>query len=572
MSKRRNRSRNAPHPSPPQTREGIVVAQESQLLLQNTELTERLAALELALDTVDWRWLSQQAQQEFSREGLRVIVDLARVMYLKNPLIKRSVQVQRLYVWGQDVSVTAKDPEINAVITAFDDDVHNQVELTGHQARMEKETELQTDGNLFLVFFVNQLTGRVRMRSIQFDEIAEVIRCPDDAKTPWFYKREWQQSDFDMSTGVTTVAQKTAYYPDWRYNPTVKPTTIGSWPVCWDQPVYHIKTGGFSNWTFGVSEIFAAIDWARAYKEFLEDWASIVRAYRRFAFQLTTTGGKQGIAAAKTKLGSTLGSSGGTSIESNPSPVTGATFIAGEGTSIQPVRTSGATVGAEDGRRLLLMVGAAVGLPETFYGDVSTGAHATAKTMDRPTELMMKDRQTMWSDIFMNIYGYVLLWAIKATSGPLRSLGHLVREIEGDQVYERIEWNEGVDAHIDIDFAPILQQDVDQAVNAIVNAGTLGGRQLAGTIDLPNLTRMLLVALGEDDVDEIVERMFPNGEVPEASGTVDSETVDSGTVPVRPQAEAMMVEAVRELRDNLLRLRSTDNKSLSPDRHLEAAA
>jgi hypothetical protein len=79
-------------------------------------------------------------------------------------------------------------------------------------------------------------------------------------------------------------------------------------------------------------------------------------------------------------------------------------------------------------------------------------------------------------------------------------------------------------------------------VNATVNAATLGASgTLAGTIDLPTLSRILLTELGIPDVDEIVERLFPDGEPVEQIGP-------------RPVAEAMMVEAVSELRQSLLRL------------------
>lgn len=518
------------------------------LLQENAELSERLAALEFALENADWRLLTMQADQEFSRDGLRAITELARIMFLKNPLIKRAVKVQRLYVWGQGWSVKASDDEINAVLSAFLDDPKNQVELTGHQARIQKETELQTDGNLFFVFFVNQVTGRVRIRSIPFDEVQEIICNLEDAKDPWYYKRTWTQTAM-MADGAIESKTMTAFYPDWRYNPTVKPDKFGAHSVRWDAPIYHVRVGGFSNWKYGVSEIYAAIDWARAYKEFLEDWASIVRAYRRFAFQLTTPGGKSGIAAAKAKLGTTYGNTG-TGAETNPPPVTASTFIAGEGTSLQPVRTSGATVSAEDGRRISLMVAAATGLPETFFGDVSVGTLATATSMDRPTELAMKDRQTLWSDIHTDIFLFVLLWAVKAPQGPLRGLGMIESEVDDGEIVERLIWNEDVDPHIDIDFPPVLYEEIGRRVEAIVNAATLSGRQLAGTMDLPTLTRMLLIALGEDDVDEIVEQLFPNGEVPEQA----QPSTDQGDVPERPQAEALMVAAVQELRSTLIRL------------------
>lgn len=522
----------------PNSQDGVLV---ESLSAQNIDLSERLSALEFALESLDWRMLTSQAEQEFSREGLRIITELARVMYLKNPIIQRGVSVQRLYVWGQGVSISCRQPEIQAVIDAFNSDSKNQVELTSHQARMQKEIEQQTDGNTFFVLFVNELTGAVRVRTIPFEEIGDVVCDPQDAKSPRYYVRRWSQTTFDERTGATSVESRAAYYPDWRYTPVNKPGTINGNPVMWSSPVYHLKTGGFSGWKFGVSEIYAAIDWARAYKEFLEDWASIVRAYRKFAFQLTTPGGKSGIAAAKAKLGTTVGASSG---ETNPSPVTGSTFIAGEGVNLTPVRTSGATVSAEDGRRLLLMVAAATGLPETFFGDVSVGTLATANSLDRPTELMMRDRQSLWADVLRAIYQFVLLWQVKAVNGALRGLAAVERRVDGDEVVETVRWNEDVEAHIDIDFPPIVAGNTLSQVQAIVEGATLGGRTPVA-LDLPTLTRMILVALGQDDVDEIVNRLYPDGKVIEPP-------VQSGE---RPQAEAMMVEAVRELRNALSNLR-----------------
>lgn len=511
------------------------------LQVENTELQERLAALELALETDGWRLLSMQAEQEFSREGLAVITELSRVMYLKNPLVQRSVDVKRLYVWGQGWSVKAADENIQEVLTAFMDDAKNQVELTSHAARMQKELERQTDGNLFLVFFTNANTGRVRVRSITFDEIDSVICNPEDAKDPWFYRRSWTEQRTDIESGGTETQKRRAYYPDWRYTPTNKPTYIGRIPVMWDKPIYHIKTGGFSNWRFGVSAVYASIDWAKAYKEFLEDWASIVRAYRRFAFQLSTPGGKSAIAAAKAKLGTTYGNAG-TGAETNPAPTVGSTFVSSPDVNITPVRTSGATVAAEDGRRLLLMVAAATGLPETFFGDVSVGTLATAESLDRPTELMMIDLRTLWADIYQDIFHYVLLRAVKAPRGPLRGLGTIATERDGDELVERIEWAADVDDHIDIDWPPIRTEGIDARVTAIIKAATLDGKQPAGTLDLVTVTRLLLVALGEDDVDEIIERLFPDGEEPAPDGEL-------------TQSEAMMVDAVKELHGALVKLR-----------------
>lgn len=535
MAKRKPTTSNGVAPT-----NGAVPTYSNEYLLEaNADLSERLAALEYALESLDWRHLSAQAEQEFSREGLRIITDLSRVFYLKNPLVQRGINLKKFYVWGQGLSVKASDPDIQAAIQSYNDDRRNRAELTSHQARTQKEVELETDGNIFLVLFPNARTGMVSTRSIPFNEIEEVVCNPEDAKEPWFYLRRWSQATTDINTGAVKVENKAAYYPDWHHTPTARPPAIGQIPVRWESPVFHIKIGGFSNWKFGVSEMYAAIDWAKAHKENLEDWASIVRAYRKFAFQLTTPGGNRGVAAAKAKLNTTLPGA-----ETNPPPVAGSIFVANPDAKLEPIRTSGATVSAEDSRRLLLMVAAVAGLPETFYGDASVGSLATAKSLDRPTELMIRDRQTLWSDSLREIYDYVLLWQIKAPMGRLRSLGRVVVEDDDGEIVERIEWNDGINPHLDLDFPPITEHDIEQALDAIVKAATLDGKPLAGTLDLPTVARLVLVALGQDDVDEIVDQLFPGGEVPE----------DDDEAPERPQSEALMIEAVKELRGALAKL------------------
>lgn len=484
-------------------RENIsALSEQVNQQFNNEELfQERVAELELALEDVNWTRLMLNFGQEFSRAGLQKIIELARMMYLKNPLINRAVSVKALYVWGQGIStLKAKDARLNAVLQAFWDDPDNIHELTGHSARMYKEVDLEVEGNLFFVFFVNPSSGAVKMRSISTDEIAEIISDPEDAKSPWFYKRMWTEQSVNTTTGRTNTKHRTAFYPDWRYNPTVKPQKFGNIEVFWDTPIYHERTGAFSTWKFGVPEVYAAIDWARAYKEFLEDWASLTRAYSRFAWKMTTKGGAKGVASLKQKMATTAADGSGMSVETNPPPVTGATAIMGQDVDLTPMQLRGANVSALDGAQMKLMIAAGTGLPETYFGDVSRGSLATAKTMDRPTELMMRERQIFWSDILGNIIKFVLMQSVKAPNGDLNKFGTLNDD-------GTVRWNQDVDAHLDIDFPPVLERDVQTAVQAVVTALTLNGQQFA-LLDEPTATRLVLKALGEDDVDEIISSIF----------------------------------------------------------------
>jgi len=517
-----------------------TLLQELQTSNFNNEvLSERMADLELALEDANWMRLMMEGQQEFSRDGLQKIVELARMMYIKNPIIKRGVMVRALYIWAQGINVKYKNPDLNKVLQDFWDDAKNRAELTSHQAQMMKQVDIEVESNLFFVFFTRPTDGRVRVRTLPFDEVVEIISDPQDSKTPWYYVRRWTEQGIATNGRRYTKTQK-ACYPDWNYKPKTKLTSVSGMNIKWDVPVYHVKTGGMSNWKFGVSRIYAAIDWARAYKEFLEDVASLMRAYSRFAWKRVTKGGKKAIAAEKAKMASTLASSGG-NVETNPAPVTGAMAILGEGTDLQPMQLRGAAISAEDGRRFLLMAAAGLDLPETYFGDVSVGTFATAKTMDRPTELGMKEGQTFWTDVFRQIFDFVMLQAMKATTSPIKKLGS-VEKIEDDGVFdEKVLWNTGVNTMIDIDFPPILERDVQTAVQAVITALTLNGQELR-LLDDQTATRLILKAMGEDDVDEIMAELFPDGEtMPAGKGQ-----------PTATPSEARVKEAARKLAEAII--------------------
>jgi len=477
----------------------------TNLSWDNEVLTESLSVLELQLERQGWESLTGGSGTELNRHALREINKLARAMWLKNPLIQRGVNVQAYYVFGQGVEVSGVDDEVDEVVQAFWNDAKNQAELTLQQALLSKDRELTLFGNFYLVLFV--LDGRTLVRTIPPGEIADIICNPDDAKEPWWYKREYKRQGLDGKEEAATT-----FYQDWRYMGDEKPTGSQVREAEFETaPVFHIKVGGLSDMKFGVSEVYAAIDWAKAYKSFLEDWATIVRAYARFAWQLKVNS-RQGVKTAKAKLATTIGTGTG---ETNPPPVTGATFIGQPGVGMDPIRTAGATTAAEDGRRLMLMVASVFGLPESFFGDVSVGTLATAKSLDRPTELKFVSRQTLWSDALRALLDFVLVQAVEA--GTIS--GTVIPEEDGTPVVELFppqETNakgEMVDrvTTIKVEFPPILEHDVMASVKAISEAATLGGSAQAGTIDPETLTRMLLIALGETDVEEKLSILFPPG-------------------------------------------------------------
>lgn len=462
---------------------------------------ERIAELEFAREDAGWVKVGIDRDVEFRADYLRKIVALSRVYFLQNPLINRAVSLQCDYVFAQGVNIQATDKHVNEVIQTFIDDVQNQKELTSHKGRLEKEQTLQLDGNLFFVLFTDTAdTGRVQVRTILVEEITDIITNPDDANEVWYYKREW----YIQEEGKTGTQLKTAYYPDIDYKPNTRPKTRNKAPIYWDAPIKHVKTGALAKSRWGVPETLSALDWAKAHTKMLSDWATIINAYARFAFKLTTPGGKNSVVAARNKLSTTISS---TTSETNPPPTTGSIFArTKDGVDIEPIKTSGATTSAKDARELRIMVAAAMGLPDPMLsGEVDVGNLATAKTLDRPTELRFRSRQQLWTDVLVSILNHVIRASVLAPNGTLKK--KISTKIDqGVLIIDKKK----KDLHVEVSFPPILEKSITERIEAVVGAVTLNGKKFS--VDSPEYkkltVRLMLQALGLADIDELVEKIF----------------------------------------------------------------
>lgn len=480
--------------------------------------TERLAELEFQLEDWGWQRINAEARREFSRQGLRIIIDMCRLYAIKNPLIKHAIEIERDYVFGQGISVVAKDPDVNTVVQAFMDDPKNMVELTGHQALGMKQDALKTDANIFLVVFTNPSTGQVRVRSIPVDEINDIITDDEDRKTVRFYERRWTQNIFDMGAGVYKPSQSLVYYPDIGYNPAEgadRPDKIGAGEVRWDQPIYHVKVGGLDNMRFGIPEVYAALDWAKAVRQLLEDYATIQRALSRFATQLTTKAGPKAVAAAKAKMSTTYGSEpDNVALDRNPSPVTGSMFISTDAAKLEAFKTGGAAENPESGRRVGLMVTAALAIPEPMlFGNAEAGNYATAKTLDRPTELKFANRQRLWGDVLQRLFKQVIVSAIESPSGPLAGAGVVNRDDDDQPTIVMAVGPDGKERSHDVivHFPDVVEHDPELKVAALIDAATLKGQEWSGMMPPKAWLQSVMQYLRMENVDELIEELYPEG-------------------------------------------------------------
>lgn len=486
--------------------------------IQSEIYRERIAELELSLEDNGWINLTDATESwEFSRDALRRICRMSRLFFLKNPIINRGVTIQAIYVWGQGVKISARNEDITAIVHRFLEDAGNKTELISHRARVLKECDLQVDGNIFFALFTDKDDGSVSVRTIPVDELNQIVHNPDDRKEPWFYKRTHDKTDLKSQLHPSTGGQEVIYYPDWNLDteehvfPEQEAGINQGSTVSYERDVkiFHVKVGSLSEMQFGVPETYQALDWARAYKEFLEDWATIVKSLSTFAWKAKGPSSSAAMAAVNSALGSTLSTD---NPESNPRAPTGSVWYEDENVTLDPIKVSGATVKADDGRRLLLMALMSMGIPENFTGDVSIGTLATAESMDRPTELKFKDRQTLWTDIYSELFQYVIRQAAIAGYRGLK-LQQVTTE-QNEKVWQVFKDGQKIDTYVDVTFPPILERDIEKIVRSVVTAYTLSGNLPADPAVIPakEVSRKLLQAVGVEDIDGVLKMLYADGE------------------------------------------------------------
>ena len=153
---------------------------------------------------------------------------------------------------------------------------------------------------------------------------------------------------------------KVAYYPALRYRPTTRPRFIDEHEVMWDAPVLHVSVNRLDGWKFGIGDAYASLSWARGYKDFLADWATLVKALSQFAFRASTKGSKAQKLRERIARRPTT-----TAPDGNPNSV-GATMVTGEDVTFEAIPKTGATIDSESGRPLAAMIAAGLDIPVTI--------------------------------------------------------------------------------------------------------------------------------------------------------------------------------------------------------------
>jgi hypothetical protein len=414
-------------------------------------LKEATQQVEDALSLEDQGWINLSAGSNIISDADRkTTVQEARLYSLKDPLASRSIHLMTDYTFGSGISWNAENKEENKVLSDFWYSPDNK-SLFSAKGQRKSSDKLLIDGEIFFAVFLGSETT---IRRIDPLEITEFITDPDDIENVRFYKREWID---------TQSSSHTDYYRSFANlnNEACQDSLGASHQKTQDALVYHLAINDLGQ--RGNSYLLPVLEWIKLYRKFLASRVAVMLALARFAWKIKVKGGQTAVDATKATFNEKEVKAGSTEVEN-------------EGADMQPIKTdSGAPQAYQDGRQLKLQVSAASGWPEQYYGDISIGNLATAKTVELPVQKMCESYQSVWK-------------------GTLEDIFDLVFE------YNNVPDN---DRYVDLDFPAITPEDAGQIATSIQQL-TMSLPELANSRDV---LQQALMSIGIKDTNAVIAQL-----------------------------------------------------------------
>ena len=384
------------------------VRAENAVLQANYELVqESLADLQLKVDDIGWRPLGEvEDATSIDRSVVYGVAKVTRALAVVNPLIVRGLAVRTAYIFGAGIDFKGADAEGDFFSRP------NVVKwLCSDTAYAEMQRAVDTDGNFFVLCSRKTRRGRPKagakpgpvldVQRIPLQQIVSAVTNPDNDEDIFFYRREWE-TKVTNSEGLTEAKKNVVYYPSVDYDADAygRPASIGKHKIDWTSAIAHHAPNKQVGWRWGAPILWGAIFWSKAHKEFLETQLQLVKAYARFAFKVTTQNANQTKAVAQ-KVGQ---SPSGNAVTGNPNDV-GGLFAATSGVNLSAVGKPGGAVDFSAGHPLANYVAALLSVPMAeLLADASNANRASAETLDKSTEKIMKAQQGGWKYFFESIF------------------------------------------------------------------------------------------------------------------------------------------------------------------------
>jgi len=416
----------------------------------DTLIKEATRSVETELNLEDKGWINFSASTgDVISSAERIAnVKLSRLYAVKDPLGKQAIRLWTDYTFGSGMAWDTEDKEAKRVLESFWDARANR-KILGAAGQRKSSDKVLTDGMVYFAIFLGA-EGETKIRRIDPLEIKEIITNPDDKEDERYYRREWSNTQGKPQKAIYRSTDNKADIP-------TNDAAGNSVTSTEEALVYRFE------YNDGNPLLLPALSWIKEYRHFLASRIAIMLALARFAWRSKVKGGQTAVDAIKTKT--------------NDQEIAAAShLVENMGVDTTPIKTeTGAQQAYQDARLIRLQICAAVGIPEQYFGDISTGNLATAKTVELPLQKMFESYQKVWSDAYKDINDVVL--------------EH--NDIPADKRY------------VDMDFPAIAPTDVVATATAIVQILQV----MPEFAYSPDVQQVALMTLGINDPAEVLDEL-----------------------------------------------------------------
>ena len=416
---------------------------------------------ELSLEDEGWIKLGAVAAGSVTDITRQNTVKRSRVYYNFDPLAKQAIRIWTDYTLGVGMSWRCEDEKVQEVLDKFWNSIDNRGCFSARGQRKTSD-KLLVDGEVFFAIFQGT-KRRISMRGMNSEkvsiirridplEITEIITDPQDIENELAYKREWSDTAGKVNTSI---------YRSWKNTSAKKGQKVEgtNYVINEDAFIYHLAINTIAQ--RGNPLLMPVLDWIKEHRRFLGARVAMMLALARFAWKSKNMGGAAAVATEKSQFHDEM-------------PQAGSVRVENLGSDLSPIRTdSNARNAYDDARMLKLQIAAGVGISEQYFGDISTGNLATAKTVELPMLKQFGSYQAVLKDFILDIFGIVLR-------------------------YNGIE-----KAEIDIDFPEIAPKDAQAAIKAILDA-VVAFPEFASSKDVQQIA---LTNLGVEDVNRVLDEL-----------------------------------------------------------------
>jgi hypothetical protein len=429
------------------------------------------------VDQLQWEALGRYgADVESDR---RRQIERARLAWRYDLQSRRAVEMWTDFGFGQRIKVVPEDDNLVPIWDEFWSARRNKPILADRKIANKVCIKTLIDGEMYFLFYWSPLDGKVTIRRILTDEISQIVKHPMDADVTLFYVRDMGQKQITLPNGDKVPGITKLYYPDWQADPDqLAAAEIPNGAARIDK-----LTDGETGTRFvmqqmalneddngrGWPQFFQIVDWTKAYRELIQDWAAVAKGNAMFVRRLTTGSGSRAVDAIRGRFASTLSSDN--AVETNPPTAAGGTFVHNRAMDMNDVPLNR---GAGDARETsMLMIGQVStgtgSIPVHYLGRPDMLQNrATARETVRPFDEAMERFQVFWGDGFSEWVEIVGRASEQAKKGQFQTLEAKV-SLQSPTTYDPNELATTMNAITNALAAAGIDADVAQrAIEALV--------------------------------------------------------------------------------------------------------